>query len=69
MPSSGYVQESKAEGSIAALAKAVTTEATVIRNGEKLRVSSRELVPGDLVLLNSGNKVPADLRLIKARNL
>lgn len=65
----GFIQESKAEGSIAALAKAVTTEATVIRNGEKLRVSSRELVPGDLVLLNSGDKVPADLRLIKARNL
>jgi Ca2+-transporting ATPase len=64
-----FLQESKAEGAIAALSKAVSTEATVIRKGEKLRVSSRELVPGDLVLLNSGDKVPADLRLIKARNL
>lgn len=65
----GFIQESKAEGAIAALSKAVTTEATIIRNGEKLRVSSRELVPGDLVLLNSGDKVPADVRLIKTRNL
>ncbi len=65
----GFVQESKAEGAIAALAKAITTEATVIRDGQKLRVPSQNLVPGDLVLLTSGDKVPADLRLIKARNL
>ncbi|WNZ44234.1 cation-transporting P-type ATPase [Leptolyngbya boryana CZ1] len=65
----GFVQESKAEGAIAALAKAVTTEATVIRNGQKQRIPSQELVPGDLVLLASGDKVPADLRLITTRNL
>lgn len=65
----GYVQESKAEGAIAALAKAVTTEATVIRDGKKHVIPSSELVPGDLVLLTSGDKVPADLRLIKVRNL
>ncbi|MEP0919743.1 cation-transporting P-type ATPase [Leptolyngbya sp. DQ-M1] len=65
----GYVQESKAEGAIAALAKAVTTEATVIRNGQKQRIPSQELVPGDVVLLASGDKVPADLRLITVRNL
>lgn len=65
----GYVQESKAEGAIAALAKSITTEATVIREGQKLRIPSRELVPGDVVLLTSGDKVPADLRLIKVRNL
>jgi len=65
----GYVQESKAEGAIAALAQSITTEATVIRDGEKLRVASRELVPGDIVLLTSGDKVPADLRLIQVRNV
>jgi cation-transporting P-type ATPase F len=65
----GFIQESKAESAIAALAKAITTEATIIRDGEKLRVPSRELVPGDVVLLTSGDKVPADLRLIQVRNL
>jgi len=63
------VQESKAEGAIAALAKAVTTEATVIRDGHKQRIPSQKLVPGDLVLLTSGDKVPADLRLVNTRNL
>ncbi|WP_375470144.1 HAD-IC family P-type ATPase [uncultured Nostoc sp.] len=65
----GYIQESKAEGAIAALSKAVTTEATVIRNGQKTRLASTELVPGDLVLLASGDKVPADLRLLSVRGL
>ncbi|MBN3909254.1 MAG: HAD-IC family P-type ATPase [Nostoc sp. NMS1] len=65
----GFIQESKAESAIAALAKAITTEAIVIRDGEKLRIPSRELVPGDIVLLTSGDKVPADLRLIQVRNL
>lgn len=65
----GFLQEWKAEGAIAALSKAVTTEATLIRDGNKQRISSTELVPGDLVLLNSGDKVPADLRLIQVRNL
>jgi Ca2+-transporting ATPase len=65
----GFVQESKAESAIAALASAVTTEAIVLRNGQKERVPSRDLVPGDLVLLASGDKVPADLRLVQVRNL
>ncbi|MDZ7967365.1 MAG: HAD-IC family P-type ATPase [Nostoc sp. DedSLP03] len=65
----GYIQESKAEDAIAALSKAVTTEATVIRNGQKTRLASTELVLGDLVLLASGDKVPADLRLLSVRGL
>jgi cation-transporting P-type ATPase F len=64
-----FVQEAKAEGAIAALAQAMTTEATVIRDGKKIKLASQELVPGDLVLLTSGDKVPADLRLIKVRDL
>lgn len=65
----GYIQESKAEEAIAALAQSVVTEVTVIREGQKLRLPSRELVPGDVVLLSSGDKVPADLRLLSVRNL
>ncbi|MBD0336806.1 MAG: HAD-IC family P-type ATPase, partial [Cyanobacteria bacterium Co-bin13] len=65
----GFVQESKAEGAIAALAKAVTTEATVMRDGKKQQIPSQELVPGDVVLLTSGDKVPADLRLLTVRGL
>lgn len=65
----GFVQEAKAENAIAALSEAVTTDAKVRRNGQKQVISSRELVPGDLVLLSSGDKVPADLRLIEIRDL
>jgi Ca2+-transporting ATPase len=65
----GYVQESKAESAIAALASSVQTDATILREGQKIKVPSTELVPGDLVLLTSGDKVPADLRLVSARNL
>lgn len=64
----GFIQESKAEGAIAALAQAITTETTIIRDGQKVRVPSRELVPGDVVLLLSGDKVPADLRLVQVKN-
>lgn len=65
----GYVQEAQAEGAIASLAKTVTTEVNVLREGQTLRIPSRDLVPGDIVLLASGDKVPADLRLLKVRNL
>ena len=65
----GYVQEAKAENAIASLAKAVTTETNVLREGQTLRIPSRDLVLGDIVLLTSGDKVPADLRLLKVRNL
>ncbi|MBE9156153.1 HAD-IC family P-type ATPase [Nodosilinea sp. LEGE 06152] len=65
----GFVQESKAENAIAALASSVTTDAMVRRDGQQVQVSSRDLVPGDIVLLTSGDKVPADLRLLRGRTL
>jgi len=65
----GFIQESKAESAIAALASSVQTNATILRNGKKVNVPSTELVPGDIVLLTSGDKVPADLRLVQSRNL
>ena len=65
----GFLQESKAEKAIEALSKMVLTEATVRRDGRKQRVNSVELVPGDVVLLQSGDKVPADVRLFHVRSL
>ncbi len=65
----GYLQEAKAEKAIEALAQMVITEASVRRGGVKERVASEDLVPGDVVLLQSGDKVPADLRLFHVRNL
>jgi cation-transporting ATPase F len=65
----GFIQESKALKAIDALAKTLTTEATVVRGGHKTRVPSPDLVPGDVVLLQSGDKVPADLRLTRCRDL
>jgi len=60
----GYIQEFKAEESVRALKKMVVPKARVIRNGKEREINSEELVPGDIVLLASGTKVPADLRLI-----
>ena len=65
----GYIQESRAEQAIAALAKTMTTEAVVIRSGKAERLSAAELVPGDIVQLQAGARVPADLRLISSRDL
>ena len=65
----GYLQEAKAEKAIDALAKMVITEATVRRGGGKLRIPSAQLVSGDVVVLQSGDRVPADLRLLRQRSL
>ena len=65
----GFAQEARAVSAIRALSRSVLTEATVIRSGERRRVSSPDLVPGDIVLLQSGDKVPADLRLLRSREL
>ncbi|MRG96624.1 cation-transporting P-type ATPase [Polyangium spumosum] len=65
----GFVQESKAVSAIEALARSMRVEATVLRDGEPRRISAPEIVPGDIVLLQSGDKVPADLRLARARDL
>ncbi len=65
----GYLQEAKAVNALAALARTMTTEATVLRQGEKRRLPATELVPGDIVFLQSGDKVPADMRLFQVRDL
>jgi magnesium-transporting ATPase (P-type) len=65
----GFTQEWRAEASVRALMSLVTPHARVIRDGREWDVESRELVPGDLVLLESGSRVPADLRLIQVTAL
>ncbi len=59
----GFVQESKAEAALEGLRSMVRTDARVVRDGHGQSVPSDELVPGDLVLLEAGDKVPADVRL------
>lgn len=65
----GFIQESRAEEAIAALAKTMTTEASVIRSGKVLRKPAAELVPGDIVQLQAGMSVPADMRLLTTKEL
>ncbi len=65
----GFIQESKAEKAIESLKKMMTTQATVLRDGKWLSVDSVNLVVGDIVKLQSGDKVPADVRLISCRDL
>ena len=65
----GFLQESKAEKAIAALGNLVPEEATVIRDGQPRRLRVAEIVPGDLVSLEAGDTVPADLRLVHTRSL
>jgi P-type Ca2+ transporter type 2C len=65
----GFVQEYRAERAIEALREMAAPVATVIREGRERRIPARELVPGDLILLATGNKVPSDVRLVEAINL
>ncbi len=65
----GFVQEGKAERALEAVRAMLASHATVLRGGQRREVAAAELVPGDLVLLASGDKVPADLRLVRAKNL
>ena len=65
----GFIQESKAEQAIESLRSMLAPLAVVLRDGNKTSISARELVPGDVVLIASGDKVPADLRLFQMKNL
>ncbi|GAB3550457.1 cation-translocating P-type ATPase [Noviherbaspirillum agri] len=65
----GFVQEVRAERAMAALKKMAATSATVLRSGERASVPAHDLVPGDIVLLEAGNVVPADLRLTQVHQL
>ncbi|MEN9661173.1 MAG: putative cation-transporting ATPase [Verrucomicrobiota bacterium] len=65
----GYLQESRAGRAVEALTRMITTQATVRRAGVSQRIDADELVPGDVVLLEAGDRVPADMRLYRAKNL
>lgn len=61
----GFTQAWRADKAMAALQRLAAAQATVVRNGEVCRVASSQLVPGDIVLIEAGNQVPADLRLLE----
>jgi Ca2+-transporting ATPase len=65
----GFVQEYRAERAIEALRQMTAPTATVMRDGEEVRIPARDLVPGDVILLSTGDRIPADARLIEAINL
>ncbi|KFI31785.1 carbonate dehydratase [Haematobacter massiliensis] len=65
----GFVQEGKAEQALSAIRELIAPHAIALRDGERAEVDTRDLVPGDVVLLEAGDQVPADLRLMRARHL
>ena len=65
----GFIQEGKAEKALDSIKKMLSAEAMTLRDGKARMTPAEELVPGDVVLLQSGDKVPADLRLVEVKNL
>jgi Ca2+-transporting ATPase len=65
----GFVQESRAEAAVAALRALSADAATVIRGGERKRIQAAELVPGDVVLIEEGDTIPADARVVESTSL
>jgi calcium-translocating P-type ATPase len=65
----GFIQEGKAEQALDSIRNMLSAEARTLRGGQTCVVAAEDLVPGDIVLLESGDKVPADLRLVEVKNL
>ena len=65
----GFIQEGKAEEALGAIQDMIAPHAMVLRSGERRVVAVPDLVPGDIVLLEAGDRVPADIRLLRARGL
>ncbi|MEX0611443.1 MAG: cation-translocating P-type ATPase [Pirellulales bacterium] len=65
----GYVQQSRAESAVAALRQIAAAHANVIRDGNRQRVPAAEIVPGDLIVIEEGDTIPADARLIQSTAL
>jgi P-type E1-E2 ATPase len=64
----GFIQEGKAEKALESIRNMLSAEARTLRGGDTRMIPAEELVPGDIVLLESGDKIPADLRLVDAKN-
>ncbi|HSJ78077.1 MAG TPA: HAD-IC family P-type ATPase, partial [Erythrobacter sp.] len=65
----GFIQEGRAESAMEAIRAMIDPHASVLRGGQRLTIAADEVVPGDIVLLEAGDRVPADLRLVKASSL
>jgi magnesium-transporting ATPase (P-type)/uncharacterized membrane protein (DUF373 family) len=65
----GFIQEGKAEKALESIKDMLSPEAMVIRNGRKGSIPAEELVPGDIVIIEAGDRIPADIRLLQARQL
>ena len=65
----GYFQEARAEKSVRALMALAAPESTVVRDGERQRIAAHEIVPGDIVMVEAGDKIPADARIVEVANL
>ncbi|MGA0561755.1 HAD-IC family P-type ATPase [Ancylobacter sp. VNQ12] len=65
----GFVQEGKAEEALRAIRSMISPHASAIRGNERVSIAAHELVPGDIVILEAGDRVPADTRLLRARGM
>jgi len=65
----GFIQEGKAERALESIQQMLSLEAVVIRDGKKQTIDAEDLAPGDIVMLKSGDKIPADIRLFKSKDL
>lgn len=65
----GFIQEARAERSVRALMALAAPESTVVRDGERQRIAAEEIVPGDIILVEAGDKIPADARVVEEANL
>ncbi|WP_242600637.1 cation-transporting P-type ATPase, partial [Erwinia billingiae] len=65
----GHIQENNAEKSLKSISNMLASEAVVVRDGQHSTQPTRDLVPGDIVILRAGDRIPADLRVIEAHNL
>lgn len=65
----GFWQEGKAENALSAVRQMLSADATIMRHGQRHTVPAEELVPGDIVIVEPGDRVPADLRLVEAKGL